>query len=124
MPSAALDRLHALKPWDNVNEEDLYRVDGLYLSIRGNTRGPAGVWCTSDRAQAEVWVADPASGAGNAWSYDVDQKEVSSGSVEDAEAEGALSRVLDQFEGRACNGVEFPVFLNPESGNGESLPRG
>lgn len=124
MLTPALERLHALKPWDNVNEEDLYRVDGLLLSIRGNTHLPAGVWCTSDRALAERWIANPDDGPEDAWVYDVDQNKVTSGSVGESRAEAALARVLDQFEGKPCDGVEFPIFLNPKSRDGESLPRG
>ena len=123
MPANVLERLHALRPWDNVNEEDLYRVDGLWISIRGNTRQPEGVWCTSDRNQAERWILQPDSGPGEGWSYDAGQSKVAEAGLSQAKVEAALSRVLDQFEGKPAEGVEFPVFLNPHSPTGESLPR-
>ena len=110
----SLARLTELHPWDNVNEEDLYRVDGLYLSIRGNVHSPKGVWATTSRDSAARWIVEPGiAPLPEDFAYDATAAKVT-GSLPVAKVEAALDRVLDQFQGKPCEGVEFPVWLNPE----------
>ena len=110
----SLSRLTDLRPWDNVNEEDLYRVDGLYLSIRGNVRSPVGVWATTSRDNAARWIAEPDTDPSlDDFVYDAAAAKVT-GSLPVAKVEKALDKLLDQFEGKPCEGVEFPIWLNPE----------
>lgn len=108
-----LERLRNLKPWDNVSEEDLFRVGELYLQIRGNLKRPNGVWCTTDFLRARAWVLDPQLPLSlEDFRLNADTGEVHGGSLETAAVEVALDRVLDQFEGKPTPEVEFPIAFN------------
>jgi hypothetical protein len=103
-----------LRPWDNISEEDLFRVDGLYLSIRGNVRAPEGVWCTSSQANAGRWIAAPdAEPEDSDWVYDAGSQQVTKSGLPTERVEKAIDKVLNQFEGKPHDGVEFPIWLNP-----------
>lgn len=108
-----LQRLRELKPWDNVSEEDLFQVDGLYLQVRGNVRRPNGVRATRDFARASAWVTQPEQAPSpDDWRLNADTGEVSAGQLATADVEKALDQVLDQFEGKPTPGVQFPIALN------------
>lgn len=112
----SLARLSELRPWDNINEEDLFRVDGLYLSIRGNVRSPEGVWATGSRDNAAAWIAHPqAEPSDEDFVYDAAAGRVVKIGLPQDRVERALDQVLNQFEGKPHQGVEFPIWLNPES---------
>lgn len=108
-----LERLRNLRPWDNVSEEDLFRVGELYLQIRGNLKRPNGVWCTIDRQRASNWVLEPQlPPALEDFRLNADTGEVHGGKLDLTAVEGALDQVLDQFEGKSAPQVEFPIAFN------------
>lgn len=112
----SLARLSELRPWDNVNEEDLFGVDGLYVSIRGNVRSPEGVWVTSNRDNAAGWIAEPqAEPSDEDFVYDAAAARVVKSGLPLERVERALEQVLNQFEGKPYQGVKFPIWLNPGS---------
>ena len=117
----SFDRFQQLSPWENVTEEDLFRVGDLYLSVRGNIRLPYGVWASDDVNQARRWVLEPDAGPdGNAWLLDAEAGTVRSGDGRPLTAEErqrfdkALEHMLDRFEGEKPPDVEFPVWFNVE----------
>lgn len=119
----SLDRLQQLSPWENVTEEDLFRVGDLYLSVRGNIRLPNGVWCSGDVEQARRWVLEPDSGpAPGDWLLDAEAGSLRTGdgrpltAAERQRFDKAIDGMLNNFEGQKEPGVEFPVWFNVDEG--------
>ena len=48
-----IERLLALSPWEQISEEDLFWVSGLYVSIRGNLAQPRGAYFCPNQRSAE-----------------------------------------------------------------------
>lgn len=117
----SIDRLQLLSPWENVTEEDLFRVGDLYLSVRGNIRLPHGVWASPDVGEARRWVMDrDALPNQESWLLDAEAGTVRSGAGRPLSAEErqrfdkALEQMLNRFEGQKTGDVEFPIWFNVE----------
>lgn len=114
-----LQRLQELTPWEMIAEEDLFLVDGLYLSVRGQVLGTPAIWVTDDQAQAQAWTVDSSSSPGSqTWVMDARSGRFSTG---DGQAlnpsalerlELTLERALDSFERKPVQGLQFPVWFN------------
>lgn len=109
-----LERLRRLRPWDNINEEDLFRVDGLLLSFRGNIHRPEGVWCTAHEANARRWVFQPESEpAPEDWCLNAETGEIRPGNELPLQrVENAIEQAVNSFDDKPCQGVEFPICFN------------
>lgn len=109
-----LARLAELRPWEHINEEDLFRVGGLYLSVRGNVRSPEGIWCTRSQTHASRWISNPSQDPDDSdWAYDAGSGKMLKCGLPDQDVLAAVEQVLNQFEGLPFQDLEFPVWLNP-----------
>jgi hypothetical protein len=115
------ERFTQLRPWDNVTEEDLYGVEDLYLSIRGQLHGSPEVWVTNQYANARAWVMEPEKGAApEDWVFHPATGVTSTAggkqvdSAQQLRVERAVKLVLDHFEGRKPPDVTFPIWMNPD----------
>lgn len=115
---STLDRLRKLAPWDNVSEEDFYKADGLYVSIRGSVRLPKGAYFCSNEKDARALVFEPdAPLPQGCWVLNADTGAWTGTDADSVKkATHALDLVLDSFEGKDPAGVKFPVMFNVEEG--------
>ena len=118
-----LERFERLLPWEQISEEDFFWVNGFYISIRGNTRKPAGAYFCPNQKLAETLVFKPkAPVPASVWGLNLVTKELQNSDgkgnwtplalPDQKKLAAALKRAMDVYEDKTDAGVKFPITFN------------